>query len=145
MVCRLATAVLKLTEPDKGNGYLILFYDTGGWKQCENWERFRDDWENNRIVVHVDPFKAMDAWKNGVTHTLAPMVWFFGLLCIPASLILAFFFFWWVIPLGLIAFLACHFISQHLHAKAMTRAMLEDEAFFLQSDRNGWVKIVRVL
>lgn len=50
-----------------------------------------------------------------------------------------------MIPLGLIAFLACHFISQHLHAKAMTRAMLEDEAFFLQSDRNGWVKIVRVL
>ena len=99
-------------------------------KDRENWERFRDDWENNRIVVHVDPFKAMDAWKNGVTHTLAPMVWFFGLLCI---------------PLGLIAFLACHFISQHLHAKAMTRAMLEDEAFFLQSDRNGWVKIVRVL
>lgn len=114
-------------------------------KDRENWERFRDDWENNRIVVHVDPFKAMDAWKNGVTHTLAPMVWFFGLLCIPASLILAFFFFWWVIPLGLIAFLACHFISQHLHAKAMTRAMLEDKAFFLQSDRNGWVKIVRVL
>ena len=68
-------------------------------KDRENWERFRDDWENNRIVVHVDPFKAMDAWKNGVTHTLAPMVWFFGLLCIPASLILAFFFFWWVIPL----------------------------------------------
>lgn len=62
-------------------------------KDRENWERFRDDWENNRIVVHVDPFKAMDAWKNGVTHTLAPMVWFFGLLCIPASLILAFFFF----------------------------------------------------
>ena len=87
----------------------------------------------------------MDAWKNCVTHTLEPRVWFFGLLCIPASLILAFFFFWWVIPLGLIAFLACHFISQHLHAKAMTRAMLEDEAFFLQSDRNGWVKIVRVL
>ena len=46
-------------------------------KDRENWERFRDDWENNRIVVHVDPFKAMDAWKNGVTHTLAPMVWFF--------------------------------------------------------------------
>lgn len=40
-------------------------------KDRENWERFRDDWENNRIVVHVDPFKAMDAWKNGVTHTLA--------------------------------------------------------------------------
>lgn len=37
-------------------------------KDRENWERFRDDWENNRIVVHVDPFKAMDAWKNGVTH-----------------------------------------------------------------------------
>jgi len=43
-------------------------------KDRENWERFRDDWENNRIVVHVDPFKAMDAWKNGVTHTLAPLV-----------------------------------------------------------------------
>ena len=37
-------------------------------KDRENWERFRDDWENNRIVVHVDPFKAMDAWKNGVTR-----------------------------------------------------------------------------
>lgn len=37
-------------------------------KDRENWERFRDDWENNRIVVHVDPFKAMDAWKNGVTE-----------------------------------------------------------------------------
>lgn len=32
-------------------------------KDRENWERFRDDWENNRIVVHVDPFKAMDAWE----------------------------------------------------------------------------------
>ena len=29
-------------------------------KDRENWERFRDDWENNRIVVHVDPFKAVN-------------------------------------------------------------------------------------
>ena len=33
-------------------------------KDRENWERFRDDWENNRIVVHVDPFKSKLGWKN---------------------------------------------------------------------------------
>lgn len=109
-----------------------------------NWERFRNDWAENRIIVNVDPYKAMQAWKDGITHSAAPAVWFAGALCIPGGFFLSPLYSWWWAALGFIAFLALHFCSQRMHAKAVTKAMLEDESVYRLAMTNSWVRITRV-
>ena len=113
-------------------------------KEKLSWADFKKAWSEKAIIVSVDPYKAMKAWKDGLIHTWAQAVWSLGALCVPAGCLLGFFYGWWWVLAGPPAFLALHLWSQHLRSSALTRAILEDERLYRIAVDSGWVRISRL-
>ena len=116
----------------------------GSRQNRENWERFCRDWEAKKLIVQVDPMKALQAVKEGIAATYAPVLWGLGLACVPVSLALGFFVAWWIIPIGFVLFLVLHFASQRLFAKALIRAMCASEQAYNRAVGEHWVLITRI-